>query len=141
MFEQLEEYTSKDHFFFTKDDDLEKVCNAPKNGMGIYLVYMLKNGKIELVYIGASGKALQNGTAKIRAGGMFDRLVNGKQFDKARKTSWKEKLKAEGVDALDVYWYETFNKEFGDIPATVKAITLQQHFEMFGKLPLWNVEL
>lgn len=61
------------------------MCNAPKNGIGVYVVYALKNGKIELIYIGSSGKVKQDGTTKIRKGGIFDRLVYGKQFDEPRR--------------------------------------------------------
>ena len=38
MFEELEKYKSKDHFFFSASEELGKVCNAPKNGVGIYIV-------------------------------------------------------------------------------------------------------
>ena len=38
MFEELEEYESNGHFFFGENDELGKVCNAPKNGIGIYIV-------------------------------------------------------------------------------------------------------
>ena|SRR5690554_1174202 len=140
MFEELEEYESNGHFFFEENDELGKVCNAPKNGIGIYIVYALKNGKIELIYIGSSGKIYQNGTKKVRKGGMYDRIVNGKQFDEHIKISWKEKLKTEKIEALDIYWYETFNKIHGDIPATIEGIIMQRHFEIFGTLPKWNKE-
>ena len=56
MFDELDKYKSNGHFFFSADDELSTVCNAPKNGVGIYIVYALKGGKIELIYIGSSGK-------------------------------------------------------------------------------------
>jgi hypothetical protein len=56
MFDKLTKYKNNNHFFFTVKEKLEDVCNAPKDKSGIYLVYELKNGKIELVYIGSSGK-------------------------------------------------------------------------------------
>lgn len=140
MFDELEKYDSNGHFFFGVEDDLGKVCDAPKNGLGIYMVYALKNGKIELIYIGSSGKIQQNGNKKIRKDGMYDRLVNGKQFDKPRKTSWKEKLIAERIEALDVYWYETFDDKHSDIPATMEGLIMQKHFDIYGKLPKWNKE-
>jgi hypothetical protein len=56
MFEQLEKYKSNGHFFFEEKDDLNNVCNASKNGIGVYLVYALKKGKTELIYIGSSGE-------------------------------------------------------------------------------------
>ena len=43
MFEQLEKYKSNKHFFFEKKNELNNVCNTPKNGIGVYLVYALCN--------------------------------------------------------------------------------------------------
>jgi len=31
MFQEPKNYTDNDHFFFAADQDLEKVCNAPKD--------------------------------------------------------------------------------------------------------------
>jgi len=140
MFDELEKYESQGHFFFTADDELEKVCDAPKNGLGVYVVYALKNGRIELIYIGSSGKVAQNGNTKVRKRGIYDRLVNGKQFDSSRKVSWKEKVRAEEIEALDVYWYETFDEYNGDIPATIEGIIMQRYFDVYGCLPRWNKE-
>ena len=140
MFDELEKYESNGQFFFSVGDELGKVCNAPKNGLGVYIVYALKNGKIELIYIGSSGKVKQNGSAKIRKGGIHDRLVNGKQFDKPRKTSWIEKLKSENIEALDVYWYETFDQINSDIPTTIEGLIIQKYFDVHGRLPKWNKE-
>lgn len=140
MFDELEKYESQGHFFFTADDELEKVCDAPKNGLGVYVVYALKNGRIELIYIGSSGKVAQNGNTKVRKRGIYYRLVNGKQFDSSRKVSWKEKVRAEEIEALDVYWYETFDEYNGDIPATIEGIIMQRYFDVYGCLPRWNKE-
>jgi len=140
MFDELEKYKSNGHFFFGEKDELGIVCNAPKNGMGIYIVYALKNGKIELIYIGSSGKIKQDGKKKIRKGGIFDRLVNGKQFDYPRKRSWKEKIMTERIEALDIYWYETFDQNNSDIPSTIEGIIIQRYFDIYGTLPKWNKE-
>lgn len=68
MFDELTKYKNNNDFFFTSDQDLSDVCNAPKNASGIYLVYELKNGRIELVYIGSSGKVQNDGQIKHRNG-------------------------------------------------------------------------
>lgn len=140
MFDELDKYKSNGHFFFNAGIDLGSVCNAPKDGIGVYLVYALKDGYIELVYIGSSGKIQQNGRKKLRKGGIYDRLVNGKQFDKPRRQSWREKLLKEGIEALDVYWYQTFDENNSDIPATIEGLILQRHFDVYGRLPKWNKE-
>lgn len=139
MFAELAKYENNNHFFYSSDQDLSDVCNAPKNASGIYLVYELKNGRIKLVYIGSSGKVQNDGQIKHRDGGMFDRIVNGHQFGKIpRKKSWKQKLIDEDIDALDVYWYETVNKDVFDIPAFVEAQILQRFLEVYGRFPRWN---
>ncbi len=140
MFDELSNYDSQWHFFFSVNDELKIVCNAPKNGIGVYIVYALKNGKIELVYIGSSGKVRQNGSMKTRKGGMYDRLVNGKQFDKPRRISWKERMISEKIEALDVYWYETFDEIHSDIPASIEGLIMQRFFDIHNRLPKWNVE-
>ena len=138
MFDQLEKYKSQGHFFFSENQELNDVCNAPKNGIGVYIVYALKNGRIELVYIGSSGSINQNGSPKIRKGGIFDRLVNGKQFDEPRRKSWKQKLISEKIEALDIYWFETFDKKHQDIPLSVEGSIIQTYFDVHGVLPKWN---
>ncbi len=50
MFDELTKYNNNNHFFFTEKEELENVCNAPKDKSGVYIVYELKNGRIELVY-------------------------------------------------------------------------------------------
>ncbi len=141
MFNELTKYRTNNHFFFTAKEELENVCNAPKDKSGVYIVYELKNGKIELVYIGSSGKIQNNGTIKHRNGGLYDRIVNGHQFGKVpRKKSWKQKLVDEKIEALDIYWYDTINSETMDIPVFVEATIIQRFFEIYGQLPRWNKE-
>lgn len=140
MFDELNEYSNNDHFFFRSSDDLGEVCNAPKNISGVYIIYALANGKVKLIYIGCSGKMQNDGTIKQRKGGLYDRIVNGKQFEEIRRKSWPRKMNEEQIEALDIYWYETFNTEINDIPSYVEALLIQKHFEMFGTLPRWNKE-
>jgi len=140
MFDELNNYKDNDHFFFSSHESLAEKCNAPINKSGVYLIYALAKGRIELVYIGSSGKIQNNGKLKSREGGLFDRIVNGKQFGEARNKSWPKKLDTEQIEALDIYWYNTFNDEVQDIPAYVEAILIQKHFDIYGKLPRWNKE-
>lgn len=140
MFDELEKYKSNGHFFFTGKDDLNIVCNAPKDGIGVYVVYALKGGRIELIYIGSSGKIMQNGDFKTGSGGLFDTLIHGKQFGDARKKTWKEQLISENIEALDIYWYETFDKKNRDLPNFVKGLLIQLFYDIHGSLPKWNLE-
>ena len=140
MFDQLERFKKKGHFFLNQDEALETVCNAPKSGVGVYTIYQLKDGRVSLVYIGASGGILQNGKKNANPLGIWDSIVNGIQFGEPRRKSWAAKLKAENIDALDIYWFETFDKKHSDIPMYVAAHCLQFHFDLFDVLPQWNDE-
>jgi hypothetical protein len=139
MFQELDKYLLKDHFFFTPTDLLKEVCNAPSNGNGVYLVYELKNGKVDLVYIGSSGKKLTDGTIKTRIEGIKDRIINGHQFGKIpRRKSWPIKMLAENIDALDIYWWITHDNNFKDRPMQVEDILLANYIDIYGRLPRWN---
>ena len=117
---------------------LKEVCNAPKDSSGVYYVIALANGRIELVYIGRSGSILNDGNVQHRKGGLFDRLVNGKQFDESRHISWAKKLKEENIEALDIYWFETCTENFKDSPSFVETLLLQRFLELHDRLPRWN---
>lgn len=140
MFDELNVYKNQSHFFLRKDDSLKDICNAPKLASGIYLVYALQHGRVELVYIGSSGKVSQNGELQHRKGGLYDRIVNGKQFDDKRINSWPKQMQTDDIEALDVYWYETINNSVSHIPAFSEALIMQRYFELYGELPRWNKE-
>lgn len=145
MFDELQKYEQTGHFFFKSTDNLKNVCNAPTNKSGVYAVYALKNGRIELIYIGRSGKMEKDGTIFVRKaglGGIKDRLVNGHQFGKIpRRISWANQLNKEKIEALDIYWYVTHNSQFSDCPRILEKILLKRHIDIYGKLPKWNNEL
>jgi hypothetical protein len=145
MFDELEKYKQKDHFFFKSTSSLREVCNAPNDRSGIYIVYALKNEKIELIYIGRSGKIEKDGSMFIRKaglGGIKDRIVNGHQFGKIpRRNSWPIQMIKEKIEALDIYWYVTHNGKFNDCPRILENKLLQKHIDIYGKLPRWNNEL
>jgi len=139
MFDELDKYTQKNHFFFRSTDILKEVCNAPLDKDGVYLIYELKNGKIDLVYIGSSGKKLSDASIKTRIGGIRDRIINGHQFGKTpRKRSWPIKMLAENIEALDIYWWITYDDNFRDCPMQVEDTLLSNHLNIYGKLPRWN---
>ncbi len=144
MFDELNKYEQNDHFFFKPTDNLRKVCNAPTDKSGVYVIHALKGGRIELIYIGRSGEVKSDGSLFIRKaglGGLKDRLVNGKQFGEARRNSWKQKMVVEKIEALDIYWYATHNDKFIDCPRILENKLLQKHLDIYGRLPKWNNEL
>jgi hypothetical protein len=70
MFDELNKYKLNDHFFFKSTDNLNLVCNAPNDKSGVYIIYQLKNGRIELIYIGRSGEIKPDGTLFFRKAGL-----------------------------------------------------------------------
>lgn len=142
MFEILKRYKSQNHFFFSVDDKLDNVCNAPKNGSGVYLIYQIKGDDKTLVYIGSSGKVSKKGAIQHRKsgkGGIFDRIVNGKHSDGVKRNkAWKNIMIENSSDKLEIHWYETFNEETKDIPAFVEATLIQDFFNLHDRLPIWN---
>jgi hypothetical protein len=142
MFDELDSYKDWGHFFLKSGDKLKTVCNAPSDKSGVYVVYALKKGRIELVYIGSSGKMNKDGTMFVRKsglGGIKDRLVNGHQFGKMpRRISWPYMLEIENIEALDVYWYVTHSDKINDCPVVVENMLLSRYSEVYGSLPRWN---
>jgi hypothetical protein len=147
MFDELNKYKIQDHFFLNPTDRLSQVCNAPDSnkGMcisGIYIVYALAKGKIDLVYIGRSGEKGQDAEIKNRkagCGGLKDRIINGKDSDKVpRRKSWIALMKSEGIAALDIYWYVTYDGINMDFPEDVERVLLQRYIKLYGTLPKWN---
>lgn len=142
MFDELNRYSLKGHFFLNNTTRLSSVCNAPSDKSGVYLVYGLSKGKIELIYIGRSGKRSSNGLISIRRaglGGIKDRIVNGHQFGKIpRRISWPSQILIDDIETLDVYWYITHDDKNDDCPSVVERLLLKKHFAIFGRLPKWN---
>jgi hypothetical protein len=138
LIDELKKYQPNDHFFFKREHSLEVFCNAPKNESGVYVIYALAQGKIELIFIGSSGRPLSNGDFTDQKSGLYDRIVNGIQFDVARKKAWPKKMTEERIEALDIYWFVTFNNNNQDLPAYVEAVLLQKHYDFYGNLPRWN---
>src|SRR6056297_1174660 len=125
MFQEPKNYTDNDHFFFEADKDLEKVCNAPKDKDGVFKVLELRNGKINLVYIGYSN-----------SGGLFNEIVNGFHNDKnPRKIGWTYQMLKDKTDSLDIYWYVTDSKEE---QKKAQVDMLKDFVDQTGKLPKWN---
>lgn len=143
MFDELKKYKNTNHFFFEANQKLIEVCNAPTDKSGVYLIYKLAKGKIDLVYIGSSGQKLKDGTLKTRKaglGGIKDRLVNGKQFGDRRKITFPIVMKLQQIDALDIYWYVTYDEHTNDFPSDIEEKLIAKFHSIYGKLPEWNME-
>jgi hypothetical protein len=142
MFDELEKYKQNDHFFFKKTHLLRDVCNAPTTQSGVYIVYALAKGRIDLIYIGRSGEKLANGNIKNRVtglGGIKDDIVNGLHFNgKPRRISWPAQMIKQDIEALDIYWWVTYDDDSKDCPREIEKTILTKYFELYGQLPRWN---
>ena len=123
MFDELSKYKETDHFFLRSDDDLKTACNAPSKD-GVFLIYSLNKGRIELVYIGCTDM-----TSEFQ--GLKDHIISREKF-------LKSKVKSERADALDIYWYVTSTAKKVDNPKEIEFKILQRHMEVYGEMPRWN---
>ena len=138
MFDELSRYKKTGHFLLKPTDNLASVCNAPKSCSGLYIVYALEKGKVNLIYIGISGRKGPDGKIKHRQDGLRGRFVTGKQFGGLRKVTWCKQMELENIEALNVYWYVTYDEVYSDFPKKLEEDLLEK-FEVFhGNLPRWN---
>ncbi|WP_318640505.1 hypothetical protein [Flavobacterium ardleyense] len=139
MYKELEKFKTES-FSLTADGSLEEVCNAPESGSGVFVVTAVSEDGAEVVMVGSTGTVQNDGTLKIKNGGLYDKIVNGHQFAKTgRKYSWPAQMKKENIDRLEVTWYETFNDTDKQIPTFVEAQILQNFLDENDRLPRWNV--
>lgn len=144
MFDELEKYKIKGNFFFQATDSLPHVCNAPSDQYGIFLVYALQHGKVELIYVGKTGVE----SAKDEQGhglglndGLRENLLEGLHFDQTqRKHCWPVQMLIENIEVLHIHWYVTFDKDYKDRPKTVKMKLLKIYKNIYGKAPRWNLQ-
>ena len=140
MEKELKKYKSTNSFLLTVDGNLEEVCNAPDGASGVFLVYDASNDEKQLIMVGSTGTVQNDGTLKVKSGGLYDKIVNGHQFAKTgRKYSWPAQMKKEAIETLEVVWYETFTEKVKGIPTFVEGQVLQNFLDENGKLPRWNV--
>lgn len=138
MFDETRKYKNSGHFFFKKGDNLKQVTKNIPDLPGVYYIVRLAGGRIEIVNIGKSGPVQQNG--KIKDHGLKSQL-NNKQDGIDRQEFFESRILKENIDALDIYWFVTFDSKTHDLPGFVEGLLIQRFFEMYGRLPLWNQEL
>ena len=135
MFDEIKKYKNNGHFFFKNGDDLKQVSKSVPDLPGVYYIVRLSKGRIELVYIGKSGTIQQNGQFKDQ--GLQVRL-NNKQEGLESQDFFESRILKENIDALDIYWFVTFDAKTYDLPGFVEGLLMQRFFEVYGRLPLWN---
>jgi hypothetical protein len=136
MFDELNKYQNNGHFFFEKGSVLSQISKDVPELPGVYYILRLAKGKIDLVYIGKSGTIEQNGGFKNQL--LRKRLNNKQEKDIKRQDFFEQKIDEENIDALDIYWFVTFDEDHQDLPGYVEGVLIQRYFETFGELPPWN---
>lgn len=139
MFDVLNKYTAQGHFFLTPAQDLQTVCNAPGDKSGVYVIYALKKGRVELVYIGSAGKIEKDGSLSGKKGGLKEEIIHGNQFGKTpAHIAWKKQMVRENMEALNIKWYVTCDGTYTDCPDVLRRTLLRQHQDILGAFPKWN---
>lgn len=136
MFDETRKYKDQGHFFFYSGSNLKEVSEKVPEKPGVFYVVRLAKGKITLVYIGKSESIPQNGLKPK----LLNSSVNSNQLDISREEYFQQKIVAEQIDALDIYWFVTMDKNHNDLPTFVEGLLLQQFFDWNGRLPEWNGE-
>ncbi len=138
----LDKYNLNGSFTFSLGESLHKVCTAPNDHCGVYLVFEILNTPKKLLYIGSSGHITNDGLIHIRktgGGGLKGRIVNGHQFNKEKRfICWPKKMVEENIEVLEIHWYVTFISGFTDSPSYVEYSLLQHYFNTEKVLPRWN---
>ena len=135
MFSELNNYKNNGHFFFKPGDSLAEITKEVPDLPGVYYIIRLAHGNVELVYIGKSGSVEQNGRFKKQ--GLRGRL-NNKQEGMRRQEFFDMKCPEENIDALDIYWFVTFDEKHHDLPGYVEGMIMQVFYEVHACLPAWN---
>lgn len=127
MFDETNKYKNKGHFFLNPGDDLSTVSSDVPDLPVVYYVMRLADGGVDMVYIGSSGSIDQKG----RFSNLFLNEMKRQQF-------FEEKIFKEKIDALDIYWFVTFDEQHHDLPGYVEGKLMQRYFDLYGTLPSWN---
>ena len=135
MFDEIEKYKNQDHFFYKKGNRLKDQSSDVPSLPGVYYIFRLAKGRVDLVYIGKSGSILQSGKFKKQ---LLRSKINNKQDGMKRQVYFDNKMKEEHNDGLDIYWFVTMDKHHNDLPGYVEGMLMQRYFEVHGKLPPWN---
>lgn len=134
--EILKKYLIVGSFEFRCGEKLVDKCKSIPNEPGVYLIFTIRESIRELVYIGASGKINQNGTFKNQK--LKKRLQNMQNSKLRRQEYFESKIIESNLDCIEVKWFITYCHKFNDLPLNVEGSLLQEYFNEFGVLPLWN---
>lgn len=135
-FKELNKYKTKGEFIFRSGNKLSEFCKAVPHAAGVYLFRTIKDGKDEVVYIGASGTMHQNGKFGKQ---LMKRRFQNMQNSKTRRQDYLDiAIEKSKLDGIKVNWYVTFDKFHQDLPMYVEGLLIQKYFDKHKVLPIWN---
>ncbi|WP_281950848.1 hypothetical protein [Nitrosophilus kaiyonis] len=114
-------------------NEIVKKENVP-NKYGVYVIYSVKNGQKEVIYIGKSGTLCSNG---FRKQGIKKRLTM-KQRKMSRKEFFQKVISENDYDSLYFEWYVTYENGKGILPFLMESELLAAYFYTYRKLPKLN---
>ena len=134
----LKKYETKGKFHFHVNGVLSLICNIPVRSdySGLYLFY---SNKMELIYVGISGREGSEGNIIHRKDGLRGRFLTGKQFGIRRSKSLPIQMKLDNISSLEIHWFVTFGDNSKDIPRHIERTIIESFkFENNGERPKWN---
>ncbi len=138
MFDELEKYKNKGHFFFMKESDLKEVSKDVPDLPGVFYVFRLAGGRIDLVYIDYPGGRANDNPADKQS---LRERINGKHGSMTRQEFFERKMAEEQIEGLDIYWVVTHDGKHKDAPSKIARKLIQRHLDIYGELPVWNNEV
>ena len=130
MFDELYKYKKNGHFFFKKGNKLVEVGKEVPELPGVYYIIRLANDRVELVYIGKSG--IKNPSGKNKTALLKQSITLQQEF-------LDIKMSEATIDALDIYWFVTMDIDHIDLPDYVLGLIMQTQYDVYGRLPEWNM--
>lgn len=128
-------FPSQGSFELRKGERVVSRAGGVPEEPGVYLIYGLRKGAKELLYVGKAGTLQNNGTFKDQK--LRGRL-SAKQRGVLRQRFFQEQIEVLNLDALEFRWFVTFHGSARVIPAKAEADLLQAYFDEKSVLPRWN---
>lgn len=131
MNELLDNYPEKGEFMFDALVNLLKAASDVSASPGVYIFQAIWEDRKELVYIGSSGRVLQDGSMK-------KQMLNGRIIRPSHREKFEFGFKTLKVQSFEVRWYVTMNDGISHIPGYVEGALIQAFYDKHGQLPMFN---
>lgn len=130
-----ERFPQNGSFTLIRGEKLSTASRGTPDEAGVYLIYSLKAGERELIYIGKAGTLRQDGTMKDQR---LRGRINAAHGNISRARFFAEQITHLGLEALEFHWFVTYGDAVKIPPAKAEADLIQTYFDEYKRLPLWN---